>query len=71
MRKIYMLDFLSNFSNKWEVAGMLFVSTETKEKVEIFKSSRPYRIYEGVTKFIFFTDKDLDYIEPVIAYPSL
>ena len=40
---------------------------ETKEKVhegvKFFKASLPYKIEDGVTKFIFFTDKDFDYIE--------
>ena len=65
--KLYIPVFHSKFSDKWEVAGLLFLSTETKEKVEdgikFFKESLPYRIVDGVNKFIFFTDKDFDYIE--------
>ena len=65
--KLFLPLYHSNISNKWEIAGLLFLSTETKEKVEIgvnfFKSSLPYRIEDGVTKFIFFTDKDFDYIQ--------
>ena len=53
--------------DKWEVAGLLFLSTETKDKVETglqyFKSSLPYSIVDGFTKFIFFADKDFDYID--------
>ena len=49
---------------------MLFFTTETKEKVEIginfFKSSLPYNFVDGVTKFIFFSDKDFDYIDVYI-----
>ena len=59
--KLYKPIFHSNFTNKWEVAGLLFLSTETKEKVEeglkFFKESLPYRFIDGVTKLIF------DYID--------
>ena len=65
--KLFIPLFHSNFSAKWEVGGLLFLSTETKEKVEVgidfFKSSLPYRIEDGITRFIFFTDKDFDYIQ--------
>ena len=65
--KLYIPVFHSNFTNKWEVAGLLFLSTETKEKVEkglkFFKESLPYRFIDGVSKFIFFTYKDFDYID--------
>ena len=65
--KLYVPVFHSKFTNKWEVAGLLFLSTETKEKVEdglnFFKESLPYNVVDGVTKFIFFTDKDFDYIQ--------
>ena len=57
----------SKFTNKWEVAVLLFLSTKNKEKVEdglkFFKESLPYKVVDGVTKFIFFTDKDFDYIQ--------
>ena len=47
------------------MSGLLFLSTETKEKVEagiqFFKQSLPYQTGGG-SKFIFFTDKDFDYI---------
>jgi hypothetical protein len=47
------------------VSGLLFLSTETREKVDagirFFKQSLPYKI-DGGSKFIFFTDKDFDYI---------
>ena len=65
--KLYIPLFHSNHTDKWEVAGILFLSTETKEKVhagvKFFKACLPYKIDDGVTKFIFFTDKDFDYIE--------
>ena len=65
--KLYIPLFHSNHTDKWEVAGILFLSTETKEKVhagvKFFKASLPYKIDDGVTKFIFFTDKDFDSIE--------
>ena len=64
--KLFIPLFHSNISSKWEIAGLLFLSTEVKEKVEagieFFKSSLPYRIEDGVTRFIFFCDKDFDYI---------
>ena len=65
--KLYVPVFHSNITNRWEVAGLLFLSTETKEKVEhglkFFKDSLPYNIGDGTKKFIFFADKDFDYIE--------
>ena len=65
--KLYIPTFHSNHTDKWEVAGIMFLSTETKEKVhegvKFFKASLPYKIEDGVTKFIFLTDKDFDYIE--------
>ena len=61
--KLYIPLFYSNFTSKWEVSGLLFLSTETKEKVEagirFFRDTLPYRI-EGGGRFIFFTDKDFD-----------
>ena len=49
----------------WEVAGLLFLSSETEEKVRtgvnFFKSSLPYRGSQ-VGKFFFFCDKDFQYI---------
>ena len=44
--KLYVPCYHSNETDKWEVAGLLFLSTETKEKVETglkyFKLSLPY-----------------------------
>ena len=72
--KFYIPVFYSNFTAKWEVSGLLFFTTETKEKVEIglnfFKSSLPYNFVDGVTKFIFFSDKDFDYIDVSYNYFS-
>ena len=69
--KLYLPAFHSKFTNKWEIGGLLFLSTETKEKVEVglkyFKESLPYQVVDGVTKFIFFMDKDFDYIQ-VLSY---
>jgi hypothetical protein len=63
--KLYIPLYYSNFTSKWEVSGLLFLSTETKEKVEagirFFRDTLPYRI-EGGGRFIFFTDKDFDYL---------
>ena len=68
--KLYIPLYYSNFTGKWEVSGLLFLSTETKEKVEsglqFFKQSLPYRIESG-GRFIFFTDKDFDYINVLEA----
>ena len=65
--KLFIPLFHSNITDKWEIGGLLFLSTETKEKVqagiEFFKSSLPYSTEGGASKFIFFTDKDFDYIE--------
>ena len=73
--KLFIPLFHSNFTDKWEVGGLLFLSTETKEKVEVgiefFKSSLPYRVEDGVTKFIFFTDKDFDYIQVTKCWPFM
>ena len=70
--KLFIPTFHSNITDKWEIGGLLLLSTETKEKVEVgldfFKSSLPYKIDDGVTKFIFFTDKDFDYIEVLTFY---
>ena len=73
--KLYIPLFHSNHSDMWEVAGLLFLSTETKETVEeglkFFKASLPYKIEDGVTRFIFFTDKDFDYIQVIILYDKV
>ena len=65
--KLYIPVFHSKFTNKWGVASLLFLSTETKEKVEegvkYFKESLPYRVVDGYSKFIFFTNKDFDYLQ--------
>ena len=51
----------------WEVAGLLFLSTETKEKVETgIAFFREGLISAGVdveNPLIFFLDKDFDYID--------
>ena len=43
--KLYIPVFHCNVTDKWEVAGLLFLSTETKEKVDtglgFFKQSLP------------------------------
>ena len=63
--KLYIPLFYSNFTGKWEVSGLLFLTTETREKVDegirFFKQSLPYQT-DGPGRFIFFTDKDFDYI---------
>ena len=70
--KLYVPVFHSKLTNMWEVAGLLFLSTETKEKVEegikYFKESLPYN---NKNKFIFFTDKDFDYIEVTSKFLAL
>ena len=64
--KVYVVIFFNNFTDKWEIAGLLFMSSESKDKVEIglkfFKLSLPYTA-ETVGKFFFFCDKDWDYVE--------
>ena len=56
--------FYDHFVGKWEVAGIVMLSTESHENVEdglkFFKDSLNYAI--GGTKWIFFVDKDFDYI---------
>ena len=62
--KLYIPVFFSNFTGRWEVSGLLFLSTETREKVEagleFFRQSLPYSICGK--RIIFFMDKDFDYI---------
>ena len=63
---MYIPIFHSNLTDMWEVAGLLFLSTETREKVqtgiEFFKASLPYVVSDS-SQFIFFADKDFDYID--------
>ena len=63
--KLYIPVYFSNITAKWEVGGLLFLSTETKDNLEkglnFFKQSLPYKI--DPSKMIFFCDKDFEYIE--------
>ena len=63
--KLHVQCYHSNHTDMWEVAGLLFLSSETEEKVRtgvnFFKSSLPYRESQ-VGKFFFFCDKDFQYI---------
>ena len=57
--KLYIPIFHSNLTDMWEVAGLLFLSTETREKVqtgiEFFKASLPYVVSDSFY-FIFFAE---------------
>ena len=59
--------YYSKHTAKWEVAGILLLSSEVKENIkaglEFFRDAIPYTIPGG--RFIFFMDKDFDYIHIV------
>ena len=59
----------SNTADMWEVAGLLFLSSETKEKVEtgfsFFHSSLVSSGEEA--PLIFYLDKDFDYISMTLS----
>ena len=62
--KIWCPVYYDQFVGKWEVAALVFLSTERKENVEsgirMFKDSLKYRYEQH--RFIFIVDKDFDYI---------
>ena len=65
--KLHVPVYHSNTTDKWEVSCLMFLSTETKEKVEaavtFFKESLEslYNL-NSVGRMIFYCDKDFDYI---------
>ena len=63
--KLYIPVYHSNITARWEVSGLLFLSTETKKNIEAglnyFKESMPYPV--DPSKLIFFCDKDFEYID--------
>ena len=63
--KLHTLIYHSNVTNMWEIAGMVLLSSETKEKVQtgltFFRDSL-LKNNLNVDSLIFFTDKDFDYI---------
>ena len=63
--KLYIPVYYSNITARWEISGLLFMSTETKKNIETglnyFKESLPYAI--DCAKMIFFCDKDFEYID--------
>ena len=68
--KLYIMTYLSPFTGMWEVAQLIFLSCETKANVtkglDFFKNSLPFAI-SPTERFIFFTDKDFDYIEVILV----
>ena len=70
--KLHVQCYHSNHTDMWEVAGLLFLSSETEEKVRtgvnFFKSSLPYRESQ-VGKFFFFCEKDFQYIVFLCSIP--
>ena len=62
--KLWCPIYHDKFTDKWEVSGIVFLATETGDNVEagmrFFKQSLSYGT--SVTKWIFFVDKDFDYI---------
>ena len=66
--KMYLLIYFSQFTGKWEIAAVILLATETKENVcagLFFKECLPYNLQSG-QRWIFFTDKDFDYIEIIL-----
>ena len=64
--KLHRWIYHSNTTDKWEIAGLLFLSSEVKEKVEVGMAFLKHSLtllglnVEG--SLIFFLDKDFDYI---------
>ena len=67
--KLYIMTYLSPFTGMWEVAQLIFLSCETKVNVtkslDFFKNSLPF-VLSPTERFIFFADKDFDYIEVIL-----
>ena len=67
--KLHIPIYHSNTTNMWEVSGLLFISSETKQKVELgMKFYRDALISAGCissTPLIMFLDKDYDYINVI------
>ena len=66
--KLHVVIYHSNTTDMWEVAGLLFISSETKEKVETgYAFFRDSLVSHGLNTggegpLIFYLDKDFDYI---------
>ena len=64
----------SNTTDMWEVAGLLFISSETKEKVETgYAFFRDSLVSHGLNTggegpLIFYLDKDFDYISVIETF---
>ena len=62
--KLNIQRYFSKSTRKWEVAGLILLASETHENVKVgiqyFRNSIPYTLPSG--RFIFFLDKDFDYI---------
>ena len=46
--KLYIPLYYSNFTSKWEVSGLLFLSTETKEKVEASAFQKHEAVFQTI-----------------------
>ena len=64
--KLYTIIYHSNVTDKWEIAALIFLSTEVKEKVEtglnFFRESLSVCGVNISGSLIFYCDKDWDYI---------
>ena len=65
--KLHIPIYHSNKTNMWEVAGLLFLNAETKDKVDtgmdFFRNALISCGCLNSTPLIFFVDKDFDYID--------
>ena len=70
--KLFIPVYKCHETDRWEIAGLLFLATETRENVEaglnFFKDSIPYA--NDFSQFVFITDKDFDYIDVSKALSS-
>ena len=72
--KLHVVIYHSNTTDMWEVAGLLFISSETKEKVETgYAFFRDSLVSHGLNTggegpLIFYLDKDFDYISVIETF---
>ena len=65
--KLHIPIYHSNTTDMWEIAGLIFLSAETKEKVDngmkLFQNALISSEITTTEPLIFFVDKDFDYID--------